>query len=326
MPPDAGLILNMPVAEALRRLLLVQLGEIQHQSQAILDAGDNPAADAVHDLRVAIRRSLAVLAGFAPWLDPDWTRQAGKAYREILEPTGRLRDLDVLAEWATALPPATLAADSGFLRRLEQDRRAERRRLGEFLCSKTFRKWAAQWRVRLNRPDSVLDMSLPAISERGKVRLYRLQECLPVLLYSAAADMTVYRAVIPGPETPDAADNQSLAPDILHRLRVTAKNFRYLAEACQPVLNGGATRQLIQDFRRFQDLLGNWHDAVIGLRHLDRFLTGKEGDPIDDLRRDWVNRMAEKQTAFLQLWPTMTPDWFHERIAACLDRQPAQKD
>lgn len=59
---------------------------------------DAPDADAVHDLRVSIRRFKQALSVFADWLPAKEARKARRALRKVMDAAGRVRDRDIARE------------------------------------------------------------------------------------------------------------------------------------------------------------------------------------------------------------------------------------
>ena len=327
MAETLKLTVDMPAYEAARRLLLAYLDEIRIQAPRVLDADPARSVEAVHDLRVALRRSLTVFESYGPWLNGESVRAARKGYRKLQRPLGELRDLDVLAEQSGDSRVESAGCPDSLIDLLGQERDKKRSRLPELLASRDFQNWLGQRGRDLSAAQAALNMALPAISGRGIVRMYRLQECLPVMLYSAAANLTVYHNILQNPASLPESIRQNLAGErevsaigdiVLHRLRIFAKQFRYLLEMHQSTL-GPSTRQMIEDFKKYQDLLGGGHDAVKAISYLGRrqSLIGK--DSYAAWQEYWQQRRFAMQREFLSLWPELTAAWFHQRISAGLD-------
>src|SRR5271169_6800832 len=69
-------------------------------------AGQDFAADPVHDLRVAIRRCRSMADGFLSVdPDPEW-KQMKKLGKPLFSTLGDLRDTQVMSEWVTRLSEA----------------------------------------------------------------------------------------------------------------------------------------------------------------------------------------------------------------------------
>ena len=61
--------------------------------------------------------------------------------------------------------------------------------------------------------------------------------------------------------------------DDLHALRIRTKRLRYLLEFLRELL-GKPGRRLVKDLVRFQDLLGNHHDAAVAAEFIRRYVEG----------------------------------------------------
>ena len=353
MQKPVELTFETPVTEAARRMLSGQMIEILEQVPLVLSPEQIVAETAVHDLRVALRRSLTLLDALAPWFDPGWLSKQKILYRALLRSLGIVRDADVLAGLAENYFNSPAGAGSGLqggqalLERLRQRRDAAHRKLCHQLTSDNFTRKLARQAARLNRTDVSLKMMPQAISAKGAVHLFRIGEIVPVMLYQAASRLTVYHTLVRATESGDPVDDA-----VLHQLRIAAKHFRYTVEHSQSLL-GTAGRTLIREFRVFQDRLGDWHDAVVACALLTSLEASSGIDAHagsdasgDDARESGLTDMEkeavhswflhqEKQRdnlrlAFMELWRQMTPAWFHEHLSAALDSlyaaKPAESD
>lgn len=66
----------------------------------------NPSEDAVHDLRVSIRRLLEALRAFKPQIDKHERRHLRKQLRRIMRAAGQARNLDIAVELCARCPEA----------------------------------------------------------------------------------------------------------------------------------------------------------------------------------------------------------------------------
>lgn len=108
--PAAGLPPDLSCGEALRLALVAALGEVA--AQVLQTAGD-PSVEAVHRLRVALRRLRSLLSVFRRRWDPGNPSALRTGLRDLSRACGETRELDVLLEKADpsgALVPALLAA------------------------------------------------------------------------------------------------------------------------------------------------------------------------------------------------------------------------
>ncbi len=200
--------------------------------------------EAVHDLRVAIRRLRGWLRAFGPFLADTVSRGPERRLRRLSHLTGRVRDLEVQRLWLTeGLPGRARQAKEGarwLAGCLTPELARSRRALAAGLAAglpRAGRKLAQQ----LNHYYQVDDRVMASAMARA------LRECLEVL------PRTLER--VKRPQQVAAA----------HAARIAIKHVRYLLEAFGPSsrLAAGAVRHLAL----LQQHFGELHDAqVLALR------------------------------------------------------------
>ncbi len=193
----------------------------------------SPDADAVHDLRVALRRCRSLASVFEE-VDPHpaW-RALLKASKKLFRSLGVIRDAQVQEAWALKLagPEDTLrgqilyALKAG---RLRQERDAK----------KSAAKFDEKCWVRLARE---LRPRVRLLSSDGDAAL-----CLALERHSEAAEL--HRR---------ALRTEKMKP--WHELRIGIKHFRYAVENLLPKLHAAWG----SDLKRVQDLLGDVHDLDV---------------------------------------------------------------
>jgi CHAD domain-containing protein len=128
--------------EYVQKQTAVLLRRLAFQINRAARAGD---ADAVHDLRVAIRRLSRCLQAFAQFYPGHSWKKMRRRLADLMDVCGTVRDLDIAIE---LLGKAGLPPGSPVVRRLEVERgKAERELLGElrrWKGSAVSRKWKAQ--------------------------------------------------------------------------------------------------------------------------------------------------------------------------------------
>lgn len=128
--------------EYARKQTTILLRRLAFQINRAARAGD---ADAVHDLRVSIRRLRRCLQAFAQFYPEQSWKKMRRRLADLMDACGSVRDLDIAIELVikAGLPPA-----STVVRRLELERgKAERELLIELRAwkgSAVSRKWKAQ--------------------------------------------------------------------------------------------------------------------------------------------------------------------------------------
>jgi CHAD domain-containing protein len=229
----------------LRSLLGRQYASILRHDPGVrldLDAED------VHGIRVASRRTRAMLRAARPMLDPSWSEPLRDELKWLGGSLGRRRDLDVLI--------ARLRSEIDGLDQPERTAAAPLlERLGE---ERETAQAIAVDALRSDRYYALLDQ-LEAAGRgprvrRGEVSLRKL----------ARKEFRRLRAVADelGPSSTD---------DELHRARILGKRARYTAELAESDV-GEPARRVVERAKVFQDVLGAHQDAIVAEARLREVL------------------------------------------------------
>lgn len=206
--------------------------------------------DAVHPVRVAIRRLRATLSTFGGVYDPELRASFAKELRWAGAALGRVRDLQVLADRFTAEDDAVGAARAVIAAQLDRDRVAAWHALTAELASARgtallaeIARWKDEppFRAKADRPAGAARKHVEKADGLVRARLRRAH---------AAAD----------------AGRASAGPR-LHAARKAAKRHRYALELAQPVL-GADAREAIERRESLQDVLGEHQDATVAVAYL----------------------------------------------------------
>jgi CHAD domain-containing protein len=231
-----------------------------------------PDADAVHDLRVAIRRCRSVAAVMQE-VDPDpaWPEMK-RLGRKLFRQLGDLRDMQVLQEWAR-----TLCSEADTVRQAllvefgtkEGELREEALRVAAKFDEKAWRKLVRtlERRARMVPPNG------------------HAAECLALERLEAARALHIVAL-----RTTKAA--------AWHELRIGVKRFRYTVEALLP-----ARYEVWGEYlKKVQDLLGEVHDLDV--------LSGKvahiAATETEAVRASWSGRIANEREQRIETYREMT--------------------
>ena len=232
-----------------------------------------PDPDAVHDLRVALRRCRAVAAVIEE-VDPDpaW-REMRRLGRKLFRQLGELRDTQVLEDWVKTLSQEADPIRQRLLGNLgvrENQLRAAAVRVANKFDQKAWKK---------------LERTL-----RGRARLVpadrQAAEYLALERLEAAKEL-------------HAQAQRTEKPKAWHELRIGVKRFRYTVENLLPARYEiwGA------ELKRLQDLLGDVHDLDV----LAATLNDDGGVPEStELRAAWVERIASERHHRIETYRQLT--------------------
>jgi CHAD domain-containing protein len=225
-----------PFLVAKLRVLEARLRDV---APRVLASADDGAA--VHDLRVALRRTRTVLEVGGPVLGRFHADEVRRALREVMRASGALRDDEVLLELVASVASGAVSHPDAEAW-LDTRRRRERRLRGAL--SKTLRSGKL---------------------ERGR----ELLEALLAFRVDPSCDRRITkfarRAVERARRVVDR--RRSARPDdaeALHRLRIAYKRLRYTAETFADALPSDLSA-LAQPAARFQGRLGDLHDVDVAL-------------------------------------------------------------
>lgn len=231
---------------SLRFAQALTLQRLEGAAARIGCARNEPTPEAVHDLRVSMRRLLSALACFqGAWGAP----QAGrlrKRLKSLMRSAAAVRDRDIAAALACE---AGVAASSPMVRDLQHQREHTARKLVELLYRRRYGSFPERWtaglglvgRTRSTRPEPGAAWDLRISPAANATRL------LPPL---ARGFLQMGRGL--------CARSPTLAE--LHGLRLTGKRLRYTLELFQDCY-GPSLQAHLAGLKRIQSCLGALSDA-----------------------------------------------------------------
>lgn len=231
-----------------------------------------PDPDAVHDLRVSIRRCRSVAAVMEE-VDPDpsW-REMRKLGRKLFRQLGELRDTQVLEEWSKKLGAEADPIRQRLLAVFEE--RESRLREGAVRVAGKFdqKAWKKLERGLQRRARTVPPEGMAA-------------ECLALERLQAAKklDMQAMRSEKPRP---------------WHALRIGVKRFRYTVESLLPQRYEAWGENL----KRVQDLLGDVHDLDVLAQTMSQVDAGES----EEARTAWTERITCERHERLETYRQLT--------------------
>jgi CHAD domain-containing protein len=225
---------DAPALEHVRSYLRRQLAEIERTDPILRSISDD---EAVHDFRVAVRRSRAILRVTRKLFDPDWLSSLRAELKWLGGELAPVRDLDVLL--------AQLQNDGGrdftpIVKAMRAERRSARARVTKALGSERYFAVLDELSAAVDHPPvRSVDISLEKVASKEFARTRR-------------------RVAALGRQPTDMA---------LHRARIAAKRARYAAELAEP-LTGKRARKFVKAAKAFQDVTGEHQDAVFAAERI----------------------------------------------------------
>lgn len=249
----------VPPARDLTRLagLVGHYLDIQYAAVVGSDIALRRGHNAVHPMRLAVRRYRSVLRDLAPPLDPERAVALEAELTWLGGLLGAVRDRQVLrghlaaafAELPPELAAGPTAAEVDAV--LGDEQATAETALTAAMRGARYVRLLAElrdWRYQLPVADAEPAVAVEAVLGRARRRVARRGGQVPAAV---------------------GADRD----DAVHRVRKAAKRARYLAELAEPEL-GRRARRVIIDLTRRQDELGARQDRVIAAAFLRDLATG----------------------------------------------------
>jgi CHAD domain-containing protein len=274
-------LLDRPAGPAAGAIALAFLDDAKAAAARLDDRTDR---EALHDLRVAIRR-LRVTVRAYPGLHERVSKKQRRRLRRLARASNAARDAEVQISWFNQRSARFTKAQRAALAPLRARLRARRRRERAHTQQK-LQRWFGKLEPKLRRRLTALQ------SETGAGEA-PFRAVAGATLVTYGADLA---SKLGGTSPP--ADARAL-----HATRIAAKRVRYLLEPMEGKLTVGG--RLVARLKEFQDLLGALTDA----HELERVLQDAEEGvgvtaAIKVLRADVVPVLTKLRAA----WPATGPD------------------
>lgn len=256
-------------------------------------ASTDPAIEALHDFRVAVRRSRTALGQLRSALPEGMRASFRVPLKWIGDVTTPTRDHDVLIETLPALLVTAELAETGdgLIRALADEREADRTALVEALTSQRYETLLAAWDAAVAAIPWHPCPGKHAPTHAAKFAGRRARALLRRFVREARR-----------------LDAQSPA-EAFHELRKTGKKLRYVIAFFQPVFAEGPIAELLLALKGIQDLLGRFNDLSVQRRllrpHLSDALGGAAATRLSEL-------MAAEQQALREQFGAVFAELAHE--------------
>ena len=216
----------------------------------------------LHDFRVALRRSRAVMARVKKVL-PASAKHFRSQMADLASRSNLLRDLDVYLlqreEYRRMLPSGLQEGLEPVFAVLVEERAREFKKLARWMKGADYRRIMTKWSEFLAGHDPLQAEDGVAAPAKALVPVLPLAE---KAIAAACARLLEHGRAI-GPESPDEA---------LHALRLDCKKLRYLFEFFAAIFPSEEITPLISRTKKLQDNLGAFNDLFVQQEALRHFL------------------------------------------------------
>lgn len=249
VPLDSGEAADEAVARVLTRLTEVRNANLP----GVMENLDN---EFLHDYRVALRRTRAVVREFKGVFAPELHGWLSDELRWLQVATGETRDLDVyLQDFAKLreLAPVSMRDDlAPLLEELAERRLTARASMLEALRSERAEVLGDRWGLVLS------SLAQAPVANRPDAKA-------PVDQVASRSIRQLYRRII----RMGRAIDTSSPPQDYHELRKQGKELRYMLELFgRPLHDPDVVRSLIRSLKSLQDVLGRHQDREVQIETL----------------------------------------------------------
>lgn len=236
---------------------------IKHETDVLKDRDP----EALHQMRVGMRRLRTAVTGFAPALSLPNAAQERKIAK-IAQQLGELRDLDVLQDalqnqYLPALPTSEQQALKKVLATLEKQRQKTLEQVKTTLKDEKYHKLKRAFKDWVEQP---------TYGELAEISIY---DVLPDLLLPPVSHLLLHPAwlvgvkikagkiAVPIPLTSDMVEQLlNIHGDSIHSLRKQAKRVRYQMELFTDFY-GSSYEDYLEDIKDIQSILGHIQDSFV---------------------------------------------------------------
>ncbi len=270
--------------------------------------------EALHQMRVGMRRLRTVVTGFAPALSLPEAAQE-KRIAKVARRLGELRDLDVLQDtlqnkYRPELPTSEQKALKKVLAALEKQRHKMLQQVQTTLKEQHYQKLKQAFKDCIEEP---------SYGELGEISIY---DVLPDLLLPSVSKLFLHPAWLVGVKLQDgeidipsvlSADNVAQLLDVhgdtIHSLRKQAKRVRYQMELFTDFYDS-TYEGYVKDIQEIQSILGDIQDSFV----LAEFLADALGSEITVQLPTLAARLSEARYQAWQQWQPLQLQYLDPQI------------
>ena len=281
-----------------QRLFLALFEQIESNEDGVRRDAD---IEYLHDFRVTVRRTRALLRHMRPVLPRDVLNAIRDEFAWLGGITGPLRDLDIqivrFPEFLQHIPEVNRQHLQPLCDILKKHRESERFLLLDALNSQRYQRLKQEWRDYLQGNNMAVWQS----STGGR---------RPAIVTARALIWRQHGKVIK-----TGAELQVDSPDRrFHKLRKECKRLRYLLELFASLFSVSDINSMIKTLKRLQDNLGEYQDACVQVHtlagysdELKTYENGKQALPaIEKLIKQFELHKHDVRCAFFEVYDSFT--------------------
>lgn len=251
--PDVALDPAAPIYQSAKAIIATFINVARQNEPGIIADIDT---EFLHDYRVSLRKVRSVISLFKGVYSPDETDRLKNEFADLMQITGRLRDLDVYllerSYYYSLVPPSTHEGIDIMFETFMEERTQLHKHIKKSLKNKDYKK----------RIDKLSTQCIEGKWEKGDT----WQQS--TLAFGSAAILKRYNKVCRIARTID----ETTPDDVVHELRIHCKKLRYLMEFFTPLFDKKQIKTLIKSLKILQDNLGNFNDFSVQQESLAAFL------------------------------------------------------
>ena len=261
--------------------------------------------EAVHDMRVAIRRMRSLLRLLNPYLQAHKIKPFRRGLRQIGFSLGVVRDLDVLLQnlhtYQLTQETEQQVVLQEVIEKLKQQRANARVQLIALLDSKFYRRFIKDFSVLLLNSNEIA-APLPTM---GTVPT-QIRHLLPILIQDRLAAVRAYDTILLEADAPT-----------LHSLRIEFKRLRYTLSLFNELLGNTATAY-ISEIKTLQDCLGHMNDVTNARLQLEPYLDTGYRTALEGYFAHIEARETEQRAKLSALWMHFNSRQVQQKLATAL--------
>lgn len=293
---------SMP--EAGRAIMAFHFAKLRKLEAAAANADE----EAIHDMRVAIRRVRAAFRVAGAYYKRKAIRFFRSELRTLADELGAARDLDVIINHGLAFASSQLADApniNAWLNHLRAQRTEAQQNLLAHLGSKRLDRFKEEFEAFLTEPGAAAQ---PGDHAAGTPRVC---DVIPSAIWTQYSAVRAYEAIVDPPL------------EALHALRIDFKRLRYLLEFFRGIL-GPSVERLIETATQAQDDLGLLHDATVASHLLRQYVAEQATLSASDLAGIAAyltaiqSEIQMRRERFPELYRSVTDKPFRRHLARLL--------